>query len=138
MKKKHDEGFSLVELLVSIVILAAIVLPTCTGLVLSYRLNAKSRDMMQAQLAVSSTVETLMAQGIDADRAAAVLAKNEGIYDFAWDNDKRSDTDDYSGVQITLEAVDGVTEYYNVTVTDDDGLVTVTTQIRTQTGGGTP
>ena len=140
MKKKHDEGFSLVELLVSIVILAAIVLPTCTSLVLSYRLNAKAKTMMQAQLAVSSTVETLMAQGIDADRAAAVLAKNEGIYDFAWDidNDKRSDTDDYSGVQITLEAVDGVTEYYNVTVTDDDGLVTVTTQIRTGTGGGTP
>lgn len=135
--KKYNEGFSLVELLVSIVILAAIVLPTCTSLVLSYRLNAKARELMQAQLAVSSTVETLMAQGIDADRAAAVLAKNEGIYDFAWDNDKRSDTDDYSGVQITLEAVDGVTEYYNVTVTDDDGLVTVTTQIRTQTGGGT-
>jgi prepilin-type N-terminal cleavage/methylation domain-containing protein len=146
VKKKHDEGFSLVELLVSIVILAAIVLPTCTSLVLSYRLNAKSRDMMQAQLAVSSTVETLMAQGIDAERVATLKANNQVnadqhiIYDCAWDSEKSelSQTDDYPEVVITITEDKSADGYVTLTVSDDDGLVTVTTQIRTQTGGGTP
>ena len=146
MNKKHNEGFSLVELLVSIVILAAIVIPTCTSLVLSYRLNAKSRDMMQAQLAVSSTVETLMAQGIDAERVATLKANNQVnadqhiIYDCAWDSEKSelSQTDDYPEVVITITEDKSADGYVTLTVSDDDGLVTVTTQIRTQTGGGTP
>jgi prepilin-type N-terminal cleavage/methylation domain-containing protein len=146
VNKKHNEGFSLVELLVSIVILAAIVIPTCTSLVLSYRLNAKSRDMMQAQLAVSSTVETLMAQGIDAERVATLKANNQVnadqhiIYDCAWDSEKSklSQTDDYPEVVITITEDKSADGYVTLTVSDDDGLVTVTTQIRTQTGGGTP
>lgn len=135
MKRKHNEGFTLVEMLVSIVILAAIVIPTCTSLVLSYRLNAKAREMMQAQLAVSSTVETLMAKGIDANRAKAILDNNGDAYDFAWDGEAFSKTDDYPGVFIKIEKVEGVTAYYNVTVADDEALVEVKTQIRVATGG---
>ena len=62
--KKNNEGFSLVEVLLAMVLLAAIVIPTCTSLVLSFRMNAKAEALMQAQLAVSSAVETLMAEGI--------------------------------------------------------------------------
>lgn len=130
MKSKHNDGFTLVELLVSIVILAAIVLPTCTSLVLSYRLNAKTEKMMQAQLAVSSTVEKLMAEGIDADRAATVINQGGGIYDFAWTDGVRSETDDYPGVKITVADDGGNGAYYFVTVSDDEDLVTVTTHIR--------
>lgn len=129
MKRKHNEGFTLVELLISMVILAAIVLPTCTSLVLSYRMNAKTEKMMQAQLAVSSTVETLMAEGIDANRAAAVIQNSDGVYDFAWDSEK-SKIDDYPGVEIIVAAGDENGAYYSVTVTDDEKLVTVTTHIR--------
>lgn len=64
MKNKHDQGFSLVEILVAIVILAAFVVPTCSALVLTAKMNEKTDDMMKAQLAVSSAVETLMAEGI--------------------------------------------------------------------------
>ena len=67
MKNKHDQGFSLVEILVAIVILAAFVVPTCSALVLTAKMNEKTDDMMKAQLAVSSAVETLMAQGIPWD-----------------------------------------------------------------------
>jgi prepilin-type N-terminal cleavage/methylation domain-containing protein len=62
--KKNNGGFSLIEVLVAIVILAAVVIPTCSALVLSHRLNAETDKLMKAQLAVSSAVETLMAEGI--------------------------------------------------------------------------
>ena len=130
MKRKHNEGFTLVELLISMVILAAIVLPTCTSLVLSYRMNAKTEKMMQAQLAVSSTVEKLMAEGIDADRAKAILENGRNAYDFAWEGEKFSTTDDYPGVEISVAIVDDTDAYYAVTVSDDEGQVTVTTHIR--------
>ena len=141
MKKKHNEGFTLVELLVSIVILSAIVIPTCTGLVLSYRINAKAKDMMQAQLAVSSTVETLMAQGIDAARVAALqenaIFTDEPIfYDFAIVDGQVSQTDDYPGVQIAITGDDTADGYVTLTISDDRGLVSVNTQVRLKTGGG--
>lgn len=63
--KKNNGGFSLIEVLVAIVILAAVVIPTCSALVMSHRLNAETDKLMKAQLAVSSAVETLMAEGID-------------------------------------------------------------------------
>ena len=64
MKKKHDEGFSLVEVLVAIVLLAAFVVPTCSALTMAARMNGRTEELMQAQLDVSSAVETLMAKGI--------------------------------------------------------------------------
>lgn len=64
MKKAKNGGYSLVEVLVAIALLAIITIPTYTCLVLSVRLNAKTDEMLKAQLAVSSAVETLMAEGI--------------------------------------------------------------------------
>lgn len=123
MKSKHNEGFTLVELLVSIVILAAIILPTCTSLVLSYRMNAKTDDLMQAQLAVSSAVETLMARGIT-DEYLESLTKvetEEACY---------YTSTEFPGLCFVL-ADDGV--YYSVTVMDEEEQVTVETNIRDKT-----
>lgn len=136
MKRRHDEGFTLVELLVSIVILAAIVIPTCTSLVLSYRMNAKSKEMLQAQLAVSSAVEKLMAEGIEANRAQDIITNSqpetETMYDFAWDsvNNQFSETDDYPNVIITIDEENSKDGYYALIVKDNDDLVTITTHIR--------
>ena len=65
--RKHNQtaGFSLIEVLVAITILGLVVVPIGSSLVLSFRLNARSGDMLQAQLAVSSAVETIMAEGFD-------------------------------------------------------------------------
>lgn len=64
MKPKHNEGFSLVEIMVAIALLGLLVVPTCTSLLMAIQINTRTDDMRQAQLAVSSAVETLMAEGI--------------------------------------------------------------------------
>lgn len=135
MKKKYNEGFTLVEMLVSIVILAAIVIPTCTSLVLSYRMNAKTDEMLQAQLAVSSTVETLMAEGMDGERIDAIIAHSEDtivVYDFVWnaETNQFSETDNYPDVIITIDKDNSKDGYYAVAVTDNEGLITVNTHVR--------
>ena len=143
--KKHNEGFSLVEVLLAMVLLAAIVIPTCTSLVLSFRVNAKAEALTQAQLAVSSAVETLMAEGIDGKRAAYVMENNDGIYDSIPSKDKEEDTttltetesgdapfveDVFSGVQIKILDSQIQNGTYHIEVSDNAGLVTVTTYIR--------
>ena len=124
MKRKHNEGFTLVELLVSIVILAAIVIPTCTSLVLSYRMNAKSEEMLQAQLAVSSAVEKLMAEGIT-DEYLTSLTKVE-----VEDNTHYYTSTEFPGLRFVLTD-DGA--YYSVKVMDEEEQVTVDTNVRDKT-----
>jgi len=127
VKKKHDEGFSLVEIMISIVVLAAMVVPTCTALVLATKMNDDAELLMQEQLTVSSVVEQLMAEGI------ADTDLKEGKY-----------AREFPGVKVTVEQVKVEKEgtsiekpYYQVTVEDeDDPMITVTTFIR-QKGGGT-
>lgn len=65
--RKHNStaGFSLIEVLVAITILGLVIAPIGSSLVLSFRLNARSDEVLQAQLAVSSAVETIMAEGFD-------------------------------------------------------------------------
>lgn len=126
MKQKHNGGFSLIEVLVSIVLLAAVVVPTCSALVLSQRLNAETDKLMKAQLAVSSAVETLMAEGISVDSV----------------NNTDNFTNRFEDVSVVAEKDNGSGLYYKVTVsykeTDDAGvekeLVSVTTTIRAKGG----
>lgn len=120
MHQKNNAGFSLIEVLVAIVLLGALVVPTCTGLVLSHRLNEKAEDMMQAQLLVSSAVETLMASGIQ--KASEQYDKENGV-------------DLFPGVTVKTEKRDENDPFYKVTVTDDRELITVETIIREAEGG---
>lgn len=117
MRKKNNAGFSLIEVLLSIVILAAVVIPTCSAMVMSYRLNAKSEQMMQSQLAVSSAVETLMASGITDDYIDSLQKGEDGSYI----------SSQFDGLVFRLTENSG---YYDVTVTDSEGLVEVATAIR--------
>ena len=120
MKHKHNAGFTLIEVLVAITLLGIIVVPTCSGLLLSIRMNAKTEELMQSQLAVSSAVETLMAEGITGE---------SGTYD------KAGETDRFPEVKVETKKVDDA-NYYTVTVASNDGLVSVATTIRENTGGG--
>lgn len=137
MKNKHNDGYTLVELLVSIVILAAIVIPTCTSLTLSYRMNAKSKELMQAQLAVSSTVETLMAEGITDDfvKAVSESQKEAGNAQSPVISDEAPQViegtcDEFPGLKFILTDQG---DYYDLTVTDEEGMVEVKTSIRDKT-----
>ena len=65
MKLKNNAGYSLVEVVVAIAILALIIVPVSTGMVTAFKMNAKAEQLMQAELAVSSAVEKLMANGIE-------------------------------------------------------------------------
>ena len=135
MKKKHNEGFSLVETLVSIAVLALIVIPTCSGIVMGYRMNAKADELMKAQLAVSSAVETLMAEGIPNDTMKTPDGEDYG---------KSGTEDRFPGVTIKLNPQGEYTQdektyytYYSVVVTSDaDEDVKVTTHIRAVTPEG--
>lgn len=101
MKHKYNAGYTLLETVVAIAILAIIVGPVSTGMVMAFKMNAKTNQLMQAELAVSSAVETLMSKGIDGMEIA------EGTF---------------PDVTITTEPVkDGEdTIYYKVTVTSKE------------------
>jgi prepilin-type N-terminal cleavage/methylation domain-containing protein len=144
---KRNGGFTLLETMVAIVILGAMVVPTCTALVMSIRINDKTEKMLQAQLAVSSAVEQLMAEGINAERANDPFTKEKGyvvIVETKTNHEGESATqetppknqqsetvekDEYPDVRITVEQVEGQS-YYKVVVADNAGLVEVVTHIR--------
>ena len=105
--RKHNStaGFSLIEVLVAITILGLVVVPIGSSLVLSFRLNARSEDMLQAQLAVSSAVETIMAEGyeedlkIDYDRFSVIIEEDDTDTSVAHKIDvKVVDNDDESDI----------------------------------------
>ena len=122
MKRKHNEGFTLLETLIAIVVLGVVVVPVCSSLVMSFRINAKAEQLMRDQLAVSSAVETLMAEGINTGGDSS----NPVEWSVAQGSENRAiKTESFSGV--TVIAVKNA-EYYEVTF--EAGEVLVETKIR--------
>ena len=107
MKKKHNEGFSLVEVLIAIVILGIFVVPTCSALVMTFQMNQKTAQMVKAQQAVSSAVEELKAKGITSV----------------------ADLNKYPGVKVIEQTKTGL--YYTITIaSESEESVVVKTVIR--------
>lgn len=155
MKRKNDQGFSLVEVLVAIVILAAFTVPTCSALVLSARMNEKTQTLMQAQLAVSSALEDLSAKGIkvtggelktvvgldggiewssETQEAQEALKAADPVFAALLESRKadtvhKSTDNDAFSVEVywVLKDADG---YYEVTAISMDGAVKASTSIR--------
>ena len=66
MKKfKERCGAALLEVMISIAMLGLLMVPISSGILMSFRINQRSDEIMQARLAVSSAVETIMAEGVD-------------------------------------------------------------------------
>ena len=133
MKQRNNGGYSLVEILIAIAILGAIMIPTTTSLIMSIRINDRTDEMMQAQLAVSSAVETLMAEGI--------TEANDDDYGWFLPEGESQQVDRFPEVTIKTEKVEGE-PYYKVTVTksveienESRELASVTTYIRAGGGG---
>lgn len=106
--KRGTAGFSLVETIVAIAILGLLSAPICASLLLAGRINAHSRAVLDAQLAVRTTVETLMESGIPEDTDLET---------------------EFPGMKIDAEPEEGSSSYYTVTVSDGADLVTVETYI---------
>lgn len=130
MKKRFQNckaGSTLVEVVVAITILGLVCAPICSSLVLAARVNARSEQVMAAQLSVSSAVERLMAEGV-----TAVETKDSKKYvtQPKFDN-------------ITVEVADDddthSTEYYEIKVYDGtveaDAIVVVKTAVKANPGG---
>ncbi len=114
--KIQTEGFSLIEVLVSIAILGIIVVPVCQGIVNSVAINRASNEILQARLAVSSAVETLMAEGVQ------YKTGNDGKY--ITDSEQNTDPDRFDGLTISVSAKDpdsntNIPAYYEVEVKED-------------------
>lgn len=106
----------MLEVVVSIAILGIVTVPVCTGLLMSYRINARTDSVMRAQLAVTSAAETLMSQGIDPD------------------DDKIGSSFENVEVSIVGEETNGT---YPVKLqSTEEATVSVTTYIFSQKGGG--
>ena len=114
--KQNNSGFSLVEIVVAIAILGLFAVSTCTSLVLGLRMNAKTESMLEAQLAVSSAVETLMAEGITSDETTR--------------NNKKSSLESQYGIQINIAKSEPSDCYYEVVITDENTDIEVSTFIR--------
>ena len=66
MKKFRERcGAALLEVMISIAMLGLLMVPISSGILMSFRINQRSDEIMQARLAVSSAVETIMAVGVD-------------------------------------------------------------------------
>ena len=126
--KRNNGGFTLIEVLISIVVLGLVVLPVCSSLVMATRINAKAESILDAKLAVSSAVETMMASGIH-EEVSGDTSMEGVVFD--------------TSIEETVE-IDGETVpvYYKVTVTSTVlDTIKVETYIRaaeetTPAGGG--
>lgn len=116
--KERTAGFSLLEVVVAIAIIGLISAPICSSLILAGRINAHSQAVMEAHLNVRTAVETLMQDGVTAERDE--YRKNE-----------------FPHVTIATKKVDGK-PYYHVTVSDKptEPLVKVETYVRAVPEGG--
>ena len=65
MKKQDNQGFSLIELLVAVVILAVVVVPLLHGFLSSYRVNSKSKSVLRATTLAQNEMETFEKEKIE-------------------------------------------------------------------------
>ena len=121
MKKRFQNlkaGSTLVEVVVAITILGLVCAPICSSLVLAARVNARSEQVMAAELSVSSAVERLMAEGVT--EAKDPYMEDESLKVVT---DKESDADPYYKVTVSSKTVDTVqvTTYVRATPAEGGG-----------------
>jgi len=113
--KGNNAGFSLVEIVAATAIMGILVGAVCTSLVFGLRLNEKTDAQLKAQLAVSSAVETLMAEGIDPEANYNTDAISVSIIEQPGD-----DGTPLPYYKVIVKSKQGRTE--TVTVKDDNGV----------------
>lgn len=135
--KQNNSGFSLVEVVVAMAILGTFAIISCTSLVLGLRMNEKSDSMLQAQLAVSTAVETLMAEGIREDSTLYTMSQTEeNTFLLSFTDEDFEDLEDLVTVEVIKqintppEGESKPLPYYMVTVTGLNEGISISTYIR--------
>lgn len=126
MKKRFQNckaGSTLVEVVVAITILGLVCAPICSSLVLAARVNARSEQVMAAQLSVSSAVERLMAEGV-----TTVETKDDKDYVIQ---------PKFDNITVEVTGGDSSDGYYEIRVYDADAIAVVTTAVKANPGGVT-
>ncbi|MDO5521448.1 MAG: prepilin-type N-terminal cleavage/methylation domain-containing protein [bacterium] len=78
--KKNNKGFSLVELLVSIVILGIIMIPILDNIVVATRMNMKSRQVADVTVLASNIMESVKVEGDLSSMAQKLLQEDKSSY----------------------------------------------------------
>lgn len=84
-KEKNNSGFTLVELLVAIAILAIVVTPLLYSFVSGARLNAKSKRIMEATTVAQNVMEDIKATSLE-DLLDEVEDRQDGTYAITYKN----------------------------------------------------
>ena len=89
--KKDNKGFTLLEVLVAVIILAIIAVPMLRSFVTAYRVNARSREMMRATTLAQNEMEIFEKEKLE-------VLLDDTIYDYDVDDSvKYTSTDDATG-----------------------------------------
>ncbi|MDD6193611.1 MAG: type II secretion system protein [Lachnospiraceae bacterium] len=79
-RRVNHKGFTLLELLIAVAILAIIVVPILSAFLISVQTNAKAKDKQNASIAASNVVEDI--KGRDMERIIADMTlKEDGTYE---------------------------------------------------------
>lgn len=119
MQKRDDRGFSLIELLVAVTILAIVLVPLLHGFLSSYRVNFKSREVLRATTLAQNEMEIFQKEKIqdlmDPSRFSYsyTMEESSGIYTFMREDISNDPTETGYDVVVTLDPLSGDTQRYH-------------------------
>ena len=124
-KKVNNKGFSLVEVLVAVIILALVAGPILMALVMSARFNARARDNQRINTVAESVMEEFKGFGINPPSGySKYLNPGTGVFSFA--TERRVDDTDYDVKIIATPIRDREAANLNGADTSKDSVVSTT------------